>query len=151
MGRDPGPMTRHTQTSFLMRTVATYSMPSEALAPMSRLQSAGIAANLRDDATLQMNWMWSNAIGGVKLEVPDEDFASARELLGLAPSAAGALQCPYCGSTDVSIRTLNRFTALSLLLVGAPLGPQRTRAECQACGRSHTPTLDEHDADAPGR
>ena len=64
-----------------MQTVATFLMPQDAHIAYSILRDAGIDAAIRDDRTIQMNWLWSHAIGGVKIDVPDEDYEDALELL----------------------------------------------------------------------
>ena len=35
-----------------------------------------------------MDWLYSNAIGGVKVDVADEDFPAASELVGVAGDRA---------------------------------------------------------------
>ncbi len=46
-----------------------------------RLGAAGIEAYLRDENMVQMDYFYSNLLGGVKVEVADEDVAAVRELL----------------------------------------------------------------------
>ena len=48
----------------------------------AHLEGSGIAAFVRDDHTVAADWALSNAIGGVKVEVADEDFEAAIALLG---------------------------------------------------------------------
>ena len=47
----------------------------------SVLRGSGIDAFLPDEMTVQNNWMWSNAIGGVRVQVGEENAARAEELL----------------------------------------------------------------------
>lgn len=77
-----------------MKTVAQFSIPSEAHGPLSLIRSAGINAVLRDEATVQVYWFYSQAIGGVRLDVPDEDHNNAQEILELVPSEPGLVFCP---------------------------------------------------------
>lgn len=97
-----------------MKTVATYSTPAEAHLLAARLESAGIKVLLRDENTIQTDWLLSNAIGGIKVAVADEDFDAAREILASPPVDVGILVCPKCGSGDVAVHLLH--------------------CECRACG-----------------
>ncbi|WP_221030395.1 DUF2007 domain-containing protein [Actomonas aquatica] len=120
-----------------MKTVATYSMPAETHVPLSRLHDAGIDAVARDDATLQLNWMWSNALGGVKIDVPDDQADVARALLDSEPSEDGVLVCPHCGSHDLAVAPLRPVSALALLIAQLPLPSAKVRVHCRDCGRTH--------------
>src|ERR1700675_1171392 len=53
----------------------------EALLAKGLLDSAGIKCFLSDENTVRMHWMWSNALGGVRLWVREEDVRQAAELL----------------------------------------------------------------------
>jgi hypothetical protein len=119
-----------------MRTVAVYSLVSETHAPLSRLHSAGIAAVVRDEHTVQFDWFWSNAIGGVKIDVPDEDYEAASELLNLKPSEAGVILCPHCGSNDVHVRSLSVAAAIFMVLK-LPIPCTLQAVDCRACRQSH--------------
>ncbi len=62
-----------------MKVVATFSTPTEAHVVLSRLESSGIDAAIRDEFTVIFDWFYSNAIGGVKIEVVEDDVAAARD------------------------------------------------------------------------
>ena len=53
----------------------------EALVAKSILDSAGIESFLGDQNIIRMDWFLSNALGGVKLRVREEDVEAATELL----------------------------------------------------------------------
>jgi hypothetical protein len=53
----------------------------DALVATSILDSAGIKCFLSDETTIRMDWLWSNALGGVKLWVRQEDVETAMALL----------------------------------------------------------------------
>jgi len=53
----------------------------EALVAKGRLDSAGIKCFLSDENTVRMDWLWSNALGGVRLWIREDDVAPAVELL----------------------------------------------------------------------
>ena len=56
----------------------------------SILDSAGIESFLADENVISMNWLYSNALGGVKLQVRNADAAIASDLLNQKPSQAEA-------------------------------------------------------------
>jgi hypothetical protein len=53
----------------------------DALVAKSILDSAGVKCFLSDETTIRMDWLWSNALGGVKLWVREEDVETAVALL----------------------------------------------------------------------
>ncbi len=70
-----------------MKTLAAFSKPMDAHLLISRLAGNGIAAFLRDEHMVTLDWLASNAIGGVKVDVGDEDYARALELIAAGPAA----------------------------------------------------------------
>lgn len=54
-------------------TVATYTYPHEMAISKSKLEAYGIECFVRDELTVQVNNFYSNAIGGVKLEVKENE------------------------------------------------------------------------------
>ena len=68
-------------TSRSLVTVASYrDLPNADLA-RAALESAGIAAWIQDDNLVRMDWFYSNAIGGIRLQVDAADAEAAREIL----------------------------------------------------------------------
>ncbi len=118
-----------------MQVVASYLNLERAHLALSRLQSAGIEAELRDEATVTLYWLLSPAIGGVKVTVPEADVEAARQILRMPALEAGFVVCPHCGTGDVTVRTLSPTGAV-LLATGLPLPLAPQRADCNACGRS---------------
>lgn len=62
-------------------TIATFDHPSEMIVMRGRLESEGIACFVQDELTVQVYHFYSNAVGGVKLQVVSEDVERAREIL----------------------------------------------------------------------
>jgi hypothetical protein len=62
-------------------TVQQYRDLTEAHLAMGVLESAGIPCYLRDENTVRTQWFWSNLIGGIRLQVREEDRAAAEALL----------------------------------------------------------------------
>jgi hypothetical protein len=62
-------------------TVATYDKVTDAHIALGRLSAEGIEAQLFDQNMVQMDWLYSIALGGVKLRVARGDEKAAREVL----------------------------------------------------------------------
>lgn len=116
----------------LMKIISTYSTPAEAHVAMTRLESAGIEAVVRDELTVTFDWFYSNAIGGVKIAVVEEDEQAAREILDLPATEDGLIHCPHCGSADSSVRQLSAFGAICAV-VGLPIPQTRVIVDCRSC------------------
>jgi Putative prokaryotic signal transducing protein len=61
--------------------IRAFTSPIEAHLACSALKGAEIDARLSDIHLVEAQWMYSNAIGGVKVWVPAADEEAARELL----------------------------------------------------------------------
>ena len=75
-----------------LKIIAEYGTPEEAHLLRNRLEAAGIQGFLENETTASA-WHLSNALGGVKLLVAQEDLEAAREVLALSagqPTAAAA-------------------------------------------------------------
>jgi len=99
-----------------MKAVASFSTLAEAHLALTRLESAGVEAVIRDEFMVTADWLCSNATGGVKIEVVEDDFAAARAILALPAPEAGVLQCPHCGSHDLHVRVLSVLGVICVLL-----------------------------------
>ncbi|MGH8283020.1 MAG: hypothetical protein ACRESE_04160 [Gammaproteobacteria bacterium] len=62
-------------------TIATYDKTTDAHIAMGRLAAEGIQALLFDDNMVQMDWLYSIALGGIKLRVARMDETAARRVL----------------------------------------------------------------------
>lgn len=129
-----------------MKRLAAYSTPAEAQVVLTRLLSADVDAVMRDEFTVTFNWFWSNAVGGVKIEVVEEDFVAACELLALVPQEEGVLTCPHCGSWNTSVRQLSVFGAVCLFLK-LPIPMTRAVVDCRQCKKTHDVAMDGKDND----
>jgi DNA-directed RNA polymerase subunit RPC12/RpoP len=113
------------KTKFI--TVLTFTFAHEAAIIRGRLESEGISCFMQDELTTQVAPFYSNAIGGVKLQVKESDLNQAIEILketgyikedGWHPSKESPLSdkhageqqitrkgkeitCPNCGSEEV--------------------------------------------------
>ena len=62
-------------------TIKTFTYPTEVAVIRGRLESEGIECFAQDELTVQANPFYSNAIGGVKLQVREHDVRKAIEIL----------------------------------------------------------------------
>ena len=62
-------------------TIKTATYPTELYLSQTLLEDAGIRTHLKDELTVQADPLISNAVGGVKLQVPEEDAFRAIEIL----------------------------------------------------------------------
>jgi hypothetical protein len=68
-------------------------MPA-AFVEKSVLEEAGIECFLQDDNVVRMDWLWSNAMGGIKLIVREKDAEDAEKILsqGSVSEQAGGVE-----------------------------------------------------------
>jgi hypothetical protein len=91
----------------------------QALLAKGKLEWAGIECWLADGNLVRMDWLLSNAIGGIRLQVRQPDFESARALLDepIPPEFSeeqvgepfAQPRCPRCYSLDIGFETIDRF------------------------------------------
>jgi hypothetical protein len=111
----------------------------------SKLDLAGIGSEIFDGETANMNWLYTAAIGGVKLMVREEDLEAAREVLAAEVDSeepeippdkviTGAEQfCPACHSRDVETQE-RRERGFSIGdVLNRLLGDAKPR-RCRKCG-----------------
>ncbi|HEV2212385.1 MAG TPA: hypothetical protein VGS99_03465, partial [Gammaproteobacteria bacterium] len=87
--RRPTPPSPHEDPSEMDEfvTVATYDRVTDAHIALGRLLAEGIEAQLFDDNMVQMDWLYSIALGGIKLRVARSDAKAARAVLEMDYSA----------------------------------------------------------------
>ena len=72
-----------------MTTIATCNLLIQAQLMQAALAGSGIKAFIPDELTVQGSGsLYSLAIGGIRLQVEDEDVASARAILAALPPDA---------------------------------------------------------------
>ncbi len=62
-------------------TIISYELPMQAQMAKSYLNANNIDVFLKDELTIQSDMLLSNAIGGVKVQVLEEDYEDAKNLL----------------------------------------------------------------------
>lgn len=128
-------------------TVETFTNPVEAHIFKGLLESEGIPASLGSEHHVWSAWHFSQALGGVRLQVPAEYAYRARTVLGNQrrgeyqealeqQQQLEPVRCHRCGSSDL------RFTrsSASVLLLFLTLGisglifpPRIDGRKCNAC------------------
>ncbi len=132
----PGPEWRRPVTLRRFR-----DLPEAQLAK-SILDTASIPCFLADENTVRLDWFYSNAIGGIKLWVNEEDAQAAAALLDaeipetIDVEGVGEYEqprCPKCGSLDISFEALNKPASYAGFFIGVPVPWKRSRWKCHAC------------------
>lgn len=89
-----------------LRSYDTY-IPASLM--MQRLEAEGIKTYLQDEHTLTLGPMLTNALGGIKLMVYNEQFERASALVKeFEEEYLQAGTCPNCGSHDIQYVTQSR-------------------------------------------
>ncbi|WP_295359712.1 DUF2007 domain-containing protein [Arenimonas sp.] len=128
-------------------TIARYFEPSEAHIVRALLESAGFSATVADEHHVTANYPLSTALGGVRVQVPDEQAGEALALVAAYTSGElerelelhvgeAAPHCPACGSEDIRRRVpgSNKLLAVAVFLAGSATFPTReSLCECVAC------------------
>lgn len=123
--------------------IAVFQYSSEAQIIKSRLEAEGIEVFLNDQFTVDTDPLVSNAIGGVKLKVWQEDEDKAREILKTISEYSlddngQELECPICGSSKVELFTNVRgfksmfFFLFSFFTTALPIYT-RYEYRCETC------------------
>src|SRR5688572_27420778 len=99
-------------------TVATFWKPTDAQLARIKLESEGIDVVILDENLIATDWLMANAIGGIKLQVPEPDAAAAGALLAGSRAAArpvsdepvadGQERCPRCASEEIYPTNVSR-------------------------------------------
>lgn len=127
-------------------TIKTFTYPHEAYVIRGRLESEGIPTFLKDEMTVQVHNFYSNAVGGVKLQVVVKDVDKALQVLESTkeeqPEAVvfskGEIEdndtCPFCHSENISrVKKANWLTLLPFLIVGFIFPVYRKSYTCFEC------------------
>ncbi len=121
----------------------------------SRLEVEGIICTLRDEHTIVMQWAWANALGGIKLDVPPEQYELAKHILSEIDSEVEADRqtigfeedtaqlnpdnriCTHCGSKNTkNLEYSKRASFLSWIMLGFPIPLKTDKWHCFHCGEN---------------
>ncbi|MTI29386.1 DUF2007 domain-containing protein [Xanthovirga aplysinae] len=129
-------------------TIATFQNPVQANIYKGKLEAANIYCFLADENIVSVNWLFSNAIGGIKLQVAEKDAEKAKLLLEDNPKNApspeedesinpskNTVQCPKCRSLNIRKEKFSKEVASwSLIFLGFPLPFFSKTHHCFDCG-----------------
>jgi hypothetical protein len=118
---------------------------------LTKLQDAGINCYLKDEYTVTIDPILSNAIGGIKLTVNLDDVPIASKLLEqFEEEYLRSVECPQCNGNNISLisrpGTGNFITAiLTWLFTSYAVAPEKIY-QCQDC-KYESETLPENKTD----
>jgi len=106
---------------------------------LGRLQSEGIECYLKDETTITMDPILTNAIGGIKLVVKEENAAAVANILKKYDEQyLNAATCPQCGAHQFSYiakpGVTNFLTAVVTTLFGSYAIAPDYVYQCGKCG-----------------
>ena len=112
---------------------------------LNRLQHAGIPCFLKDEYTVTIDPILSNAIGGIKLMTGIENAGIAQKiLLEFEEDYMRAAVCPKCGKNEIQLvvkpGATNFLTAIFTWLFASYAVAAENIYQCQHCGYE-SPTL----------
>ncbi len=107
-------------------TVATFSFPAQAEAARWVLEQEGLQAFVMDANVIAADWFLGNAIGYVKLQVPQDQAAAAVKILEAAPHL----------QNSPNAKAVDELAAELCLECGAELPPDADA--CAKCGWTYT-------------
>lgn len=129
-----------------MKQVATFREAYQAHILKGVLESEGIPASVQDEQIATINWAYSQAIGGVKVNVPDGFYQKALEIIekinqqgeadekSFEDEAGPADVCPECGSKSLAPTKFSRWSLLPSLIFMIPVLFGKKRWQCKDCG-----------------
>ena len=134
-------------------TVSTFTFPVEAHMAGGFLESEGIVTMLKDELTVQVNSFYSNAVGGVKLQVKEHDYDEALMILQkggyiVEPGTSATTEivqvndttnkkaCPFCQSANIGKnKDLDIFSVIVYFILGAFFPIFKSSYRCFDCGK----------------
>ncbi len=123
--------------SMSWKTLRKYPSVIEAQIAQTKLESEEIECFVRDEYLANIMALYTNALGGIRLDVQEADFERATQILQEVDASVEKIVCPQCGSDRVKKNDWSwRLAFLSLFALTVPLPFQKKRRKCDACGES---------------
>jgi len=134
------------------RVAISLTFPNQAHMVQGYLESEGIDTMLKDELTTQVNNFYSNALGGVKVLVRDEDYENTQLILQkggyLNPEKESKIEivysdsttnkklCPFCRSENIANKKSPDVMMLIVSLILGVIFPIFKRTDmCFDCGK----------------
>jgi ribosomal protein S27AE len=120
---------------------------------LTKLQDAGVECYLKDENTVTIDPILSNAIGGIKLVVKETDASDAKQLLQqFDEEYLKSVKCPKCSATEIKLVTKpgvsNYITAIFTWLFSSYAVAAESIYQCGKCGyesKTMPDTINEED------
>jgi len=130
--------------------ISSYRDLQDAYLAKGKLESEGIKVFLKNEYTIGVQWLYSGALGGVKLDVPKSQAQQALDILREDKSEEIIKQsnnrniknndvCPICKSTNIQYYERSRKFGALTLLTGIPLILFGKRYKCLDCNHKWKP------------
>ncbi|WP_053188103.1 putative signal transducing protein [Sunxiuqinia dokdonensis] len=135
------------------KNIISFTYPHEAHLAQLYLNSEGIETILKDEMTVQVYGFYSNAIGGVKLMVQEDDYERALASLETGgyvvnhpvldevfrvpvATKADKKYCPFCQSDNIKINKEPNIVVIILYVILGVIFPIfRLSYKCFDCGK----------------
>ena len=107
---------------------------------LGRLREEGIECWLKDEHTVTVNPVWTNAVGGIKLMVAEAQKEEALQALErMQEERKSKLSCPQCGGHNIEFvstprKAVNWLSSLITFLLGSYAVPLDKTYHCFDCG-----------------
>lgn len=120
-------------------TILTFDNYFSANIQLTRLREAGVECYLKDEYTVTIDPMLSNAIGGIKLVVKKSEEQTVRKLLReMNATSDNQFLCPQCASSKfISVpkrSSENLLAAIATWLFSAYAVSAENVYQCTNCG-----------------
>lgn len=120
-------------------TIRTFQNYFSAHILLSKLKDAGMECYLKDEFTVTIDPILSNAVGGIKLIVKKDDEKEACDLLQVFDQQyMRSAVCPKCGNQTIDLvpkkTTANMMTAILTWLLGSYALSAKNVYQCSSCG-----------------
>jgi predicted RNA-binding Zn-ribbon protein involved in translation (DUF1610 family) len=138
----PGSLTG-AQGAFIPLQVFTNYIDANIL--LGRLQEEGINCWLKDENTVTINPIWTQAVGGIKLMVAGAQAERAKDILSSIKLVKEEQNtCPQCGSQNVELvstprKASNWLAVLAGLFLFSYAMPPHKVNHCFNCGAEFEP------------
>ena len=134
-------------------TVASFETSLAAWIYRNRLANQGLNPIIVDEHTVNVYWLYSNAIGGVKVQIPAAEITEFKSKLNLQTdycfpsivddSNENLTSCPRCNSIEFHVNKWpKRLIFLTWLVFGFPIPIYSATTNCDDCGFEERPKFD---------
>jgi len=121
-----------------LRTIYTTPNNIEAHIFKQKLENEGIECILTDEHIVSVNTFYNQAVGGIKVQVKESDYARAMEVIKeeeMIEIHRDSIPCIKCKSEDTYFKRAGiLMKLLAILTLGIPIVLRRKEWTCKNCG-----------------